>query len=125
MSALNTPVADQTGEPKPGSYEARYPTLSQKRVATVAARAGLHNVTASGHRYGMKPPKGTRYGHGQDEAAARLPTWYSPHSATYTCPELGRNPGIPDSRFAAYTVPSRVGKRLHYPDGRIEEVTQP
>lgn len=40
----------------------------------------------------------------------------------YTCPELGRNPGIADSRFEAFAKPSRVGKRLHYPDGRVEVV---
>jgi hypothetical protein len=38
----------------------------------------------------------------------------------YTCPELARNPGIEDERFAAFALPSRVNDRLYYPDGRVE-----
>lgn len=42
--------------------------------------------------------------------------------APYTCPELQRNAGIPEARFQAFTLPSRVGGRLHYPGGRVEMV---
>lgn len=40
----------------------------------------------------------------------------------YTCPELKTNPGLPEGRMAAYKLPSRVGNKLYYPDGRVEPV---
>jgi hypothetical protein len=40
----------------------------------------------------------------------------------YTCPELDRNAGITPDRFAAFALPSRVGNRLYYRDGRVETV---
>lgn len=36
--------------------------------------------------------------------------------------ELQRNVGIDPARLAAFALPSRVGNRLHYPDGRVEVV---
>jgi len=38
----------------------------------------------------------------------------------YRCPELRRNAGINAERFVAFDLPSRIGQRLHYPDGRVE-----
>jgi hypothetical protein len=40
----------------------------------------------------------------------------------YTCPELGRNPGIPDERFVAFTLPSIRGSKRVWPDGRTEPI---
>ena len=90
-----------------------------------ASTTGLQDVHTTSPRYGAQRPQGTRYDHGQHDAPAPLPAWLRERlhsSATYRCPELGRNPGIPAARFAAYTLPSRVGNRLHYPDGRVEEI---
>lgn len=37
----------------------------------------------------------------------------------YLGEELGRNAGLPDSRFEAYVLPRREGERLYWPSGRV------
>jgi hypothetical protein len=96
-----------TPTPEPGSYEARHRTPAQKRAATVAAAdTRRRNAQARAIEEAR-------------QRAARL------SSDRYHCPELLRTPGVPDGRYTAFALPSRVGNRLHYPDGRIVEIHQP
>ena len=45
---------------------------------------------------------------------------YQPQAWEYQGAELRQNPGIVPGRMHAYSLPSRIGDRLHYPDGRVE-----
>jgi hypothetical protein len=45
---------------------------------------------------------------------------YKPSRDNYQGDELKHNPGIPASRMHAFTLPSRVGARLHYPGGTVK-----
>ena len=59
----------------------------------------------------------------QPAAALSVSVCNANSTGTYQGRELQRNPGVPPARFTAYALPSRVGRRLHHPDGRIEEIT--
>lgn len=52
-----------------------------------------------------------------DQTVARVLNPWGRTDNVYTAPELKANPGIPPERMAAFKLPSRVGKRLYYPDG--------
>jgi hypothetical protein len=50
-------------------------------------------------------------------AGQRITDWMS--SSTYEGKELQRNPGISESRFAAYRLPSCVNGKLVYPKEKL------
>lgn len=43
-------------------------------------------------------------------------------SGTYTCPELGRTCQRPGA-YDAFDLPSLFGRRAHFPDGRVVELS--
>lgn len=53
----------------------------------------------------------------KQEAAKPEPVVFD--RGTYQGIELQRAPGIPESRYAAFSLPSRIANKLHYPCGKV------
>lgn len=87
-------------------------------VDTTAGKPALYSLSAAVLMRNRLRPSGAAGGHSIGTVG---PSEQLPYGA-YRCPELQRNPGIAPERFTAYALPSRVGKRLHWPDGRITPV---
>lgn len=56
----------------------------------------------------------------ENEALPRQPINQGPGG--YTCPELLPDPGIAPGRMVAHGLPSRVGDRLYWPNGRVTDL---
>lgn len=101
-------------------------TLTQLCARLVLPRAllrsTLSSIVLSGRLQGTGSAGSMRYRLPAQVAcyAANPRTVTSTNDADpYLCPELDRNPGIPDSRYAAYDLPRREGERLYWPGGRV------
>lgn len=83
-------------------------------VETTAGKPALYYLSAAHLMRNRLQPKRFGIGGPSEQLADNA----------YRCPELQRNPGIAPERFAAYALPSRVGKHLHWPDGRVTPVAE-
>jgi len=52
--------------------------------------------------------------------APAIPKGAEQKKGDYDGAELRRAPGVLPGRFRAFSLPSRMGNNLYYPDGRIE-----
>lgn len=83
---------------------------------TTLVQAGTVRITGrSPLRYAMPEPSPAARAGSMVVHAASVSGDYQGH-------ELQRNPGIPADRYEAYRLPSRMGDRLHYPDGRVVDM---
>lgn len=68
---------------------------------------------------GHTPPTLIRFATPTPDSA---PISNSTMRGVYDGAELRTTPGLTPDSLHAYRLPSRVGNRLHYPDGRVERL---
>lgn len=85
----------------------------------------ISNLAYLGHISSMALEKGVEYAI-TGKGIAKLAGRKTAHRAKpeeraneYIGRELQRNPGMTSDRFVAFTLPSRIGQRLFWPDGRV------
>ena len=84
--------------------------IQQAKVEGTSGKPTLYRLAPQ-----LEPSRNTHLGGGPREHLG-------PHD--YRCPEVRRNPGLQEERFAAFDLPSRVGNWLHHRDGRITPVNE-
>lgn len=67
----------------------------------------------------MREDMGTEKACTGNVATPRRPYTSKDH---YHCPELRPDPSILPSRMVAHQLPSRVGDKLYWPDGRVTDL---
>lgn len=90
------------------------PTPSQRRWSSGGGPV-LH-TPVNGPGFTPAAPVGSM----PTRATTRITAASMPSADPYLAPELKTNPSILPERLEAFKLPSRIGKRLHYPCGRVE-----
>lgn len=92
----------------------------QNAVSDLVFEKKMHSIAGPGYPGCYKPGmKGADDPVDPNMTPSRTHTGYG-EKDTYKGLELGRNPGLPESRFKSFELPSRIGHKLHYPCGRVE-----
>lgn len=117
----NEPHTIQSLAKETGSTSAHAKSRTQKLVeAGYVERFGeYHIITELGKTALIHAPvEGNHFGAYSKARPTQIKTKMD---GTYDCPELKRNPGLPDDRYEAFDKPSRIGNKLFYRDGRTED----
>jgi hypothetical protein len=86
---------------------------------TNTQRSTFGQALFSGPKARPRAPRKPRTKNTKTPFAMALPRTHAYPKEIYTGTELDRNPGIPAARYKAFDLPSRIGNRLHYPNGRV------
>lgn len=102
-------MADQAGL---DVYTARMAVGNLITQGVIHTAGGRHGCRT----YALGPNPNAVNKHGNRQPPERVCN--SSARGLYLGIELQRNPGLPPERFTAFALPSRVGFRLRWPDGR-------
>ena len=118
-----------TTSPRPATTKATHlqrgrpaPSRSNGLHSIVPAKTSVHGKVLISPVPSQTELAARRKSERLELASRTMPISNASSTGTYNGAELQRNPGIPAARYAAFALPSRVGNRRFYPDGRVEVV---
>jgi hypothetical protein len=95
--------------------------IVREELRALSVRGLISMAKGAGNRYTVSTRRAAEPRKSEDFAKAR--SFVNASSVgTYDGADLRQIPGLPESRQAWFSMPSRIGNRLHYPDGRVEVI---